>query len=81
MQASQTHSNNETEELQTQITSFRTQLRTANQLVLCLAANIAVGMGNAETEDQSNSSEGTSMDPKKLVALQKEKYLMEHRPK
>jgi hypothetical protein len=71
------------EKLQVDNSSLRTQLRTANQSILQLAANIAVD--NTNNRDEQNRDTGTvdntTMDPKKLLALQKEKYLIEHRPK
>jgi hypothetical protein len=49
--------------------SLHTQQWTSNQLVLHLAANIAVGIENTESENQHNVDEATSIYPNKLEAL------------
>jgi hypothetical protein len=51
------------------MTSLGTQLRTSNQSVLHLAANIVVGIVNTESEYQNNIDEGTSIELKKQVSV------------
>jgi hypothetical protein len=78
MQAgSQAIDNAEVQQLHSDITSLRNQLRTSNQSVLRLAANIAISSTSNDTTELSNPADGTAIDPKKLVALQKENYLIE----